>query len=241
MNDMKRGRFLVITLFLLLSCIPWLVTADSENEEDQDIPGTALPPLKLGNSICAFKADDGPCKAIHTRYYFNIQTQRCEVFEYGGCDGNANNFMTLKECQETCVVSEYSVKKRRGRFKKEKPDFCFLEEDPGFCRGYISRYFYNKESQQCEKFKYGGCLGNQNNFKTLEECQITCQDNSNSLQFDHDEDHPIITNNSSPAAKPSDTPSLFVVQEEIRNCWEKTDHSHQVFLWSSALVLTYAS
>uniref|UniRef100_A0A8C0JBG5 Tissue factor pathway inhibitor n=1 Tax=Chelonoidis abingdonii TaxID=106734 RepID=A0A8C0JBG5_CHEAB len=61
----------------------------------------------------------------------------------------------------------------------DDPNFCFMEQDPGICRGYFSRYFYNKESQQCEKFKYGGCLGNQNNFKALEECQIACQDNCN--------------------------------------------------------------
>ncbi|XP_067405156.1 tissue factor pathway inhibitor isoform X2 [Emydura macquarii macquarii] len=209
MNEMKRGCFLVTTLFLLLGCVLWLVTADSENGEDKDIPGAALPPLKLGNSICALKADDGPCKARHIRYYFNIQTRQCEVFEYGGCKGNQNNFITLEECQETCVVSESPVKKRRGRFKKEKPDFCFLEQDPGICRGYISRYFYNKESQQCEKFKYGGCLGNQNNFKALEECQIACQDNSNSLQFDHQEEHPVTMSNSSSVAKPSEFPRLF--------------------------------
>ncbi|NXG72484.1 TFPI1 inhibitor, partial [Baryphthengus martii] len=57
------------------------------------------------------------------------------------------------------------------------PNFCLHEKDPGICRGYFSRYFYNKEAKLCEVFKYGGCLGNQNNFKTLEECQATCQDN----------------------------------------------------------------
>lgn len=59
----------------------------------------------------------------------------------------------------------------------EKPSFCFHEKDPGVCRGYFSRYFYNKETKLCEVFKYGGCLGNQNNFRSLEECQTTCQDN----------------------------------------------------------------
>ncbi|NXV94591.1 TFPI1 inhibitor, partial [Calonectris borealis] len=57
------------------------------------------------------------------------------------------------------------------------PNFCFHEKDPGICRGYFSRYFYNKETKICEVFKYGGCLGNQNNFRNLEECQTTCQGN----------------------------------------------------------------
>lgn len=59
----------------------------------------------------------------------------------------------------------------------EKPNFCYQEKDPGICRGFFSRYFYNKETKICEIFKYGGCLGNQNNFKSLEECQTTCQGN----------------------------------------------------------------
>ncbi|NXQ80879.1 TFPI1 inhibitor, partial [Nyctibius grandis] len=138
-----------------------------------------LPPLKLGHSVCAMKADEGPCKAIHVRYYFNIQSRECEIFEYGGCHGNENNFLTLEECQEKCVVT--------GQYpfsypSIKKPNFCFHEKDPGICRGYFSRYFYNKETKICEVFKYGGCLGNQNNFKDLEECQTTCQGSFLDLQ-----------------------------------------------------------
>lgn len=69
--------------------------------------------------------------------------------------------------------------------QQEKPDFCFLEEDPGICRGYITRYFYNNQSKQCERFKYGGCLGNMNNFETLEECKNTCEDGLNGFQVDN--------------------------------------------------------
>ncbi|NXE45562.1 TFPI1 inhibitor, partial [Casuarius casuarius] len=131
-----------------------------------------LLPLKLGHSICALKADEGPCKAIHMRYYFNLKSRECEIFEYGGCHGNENNFLTLEECQKTCVVTG------QNPFSYQFficPNFCFHEKDPGICRGYFSRYFYNKETKICEIFKYGGCLGNQNNFKNLEECQATCQ------------------------------------------------------------------
>lgn len=71
------------------------------------ITGAALPPLKLVHSFCAMKADDGPCKAIHIRYFFNIKSRKCEVFEYGGCHGNENNFLTLEECQKKCVPGQY--------------------------------------------------------------------------------------------------------------------------------------
>uniref|UniRef100_A0A8C9U5S6 BPTI/Kunitz inhibitor domain-containing protein n=1 Tax=Serinus canaria TaxID=9135 RepID=A0A8C9U5S6_SERCA len=64
-----------------------------------------------------------------------------------------------------------------------QPDFCFHAQEPGVCRGYFTRYFYNKETKLCEAFKYGGCLGNQNNFRSLEECQNTCQDNSQPVPY----------------------------------------------------------
>uniref|UniRef100_A0A8B9IMB4 Tissue factor pathway inhibitor n=1 Tax=Anser cygnoides TaxID=8845 RepID=A0A8B9IMB4_ANSCY len=169
------------------------------------ITGAPLPPLKLGHSICALKADEGPCKAIHIRYYFNIQSRECEIFEYGGCHGNENNFLTLEECQNKCVVTGqypfsyshqffiycmHSMRSLNDNFcqdgkKKtvQNPDFCFHEKDPGTCRGFFSRYFYNKETKLCEIFKYGGCLGNQNNFKSLEECQTTCQGNCKLLSL----------------------------------------------------------
>ncbi|NXR40817.1 TFPI1 inhibitor, partial [Zosterops hypoxanthus] len=162
-----------------------------------------LPPLKLVHSFCAMKADDGPCKAIHIRYFFNIKSRKCEEFEYGGCHGNENNFLTLEECQEKCVptghlrfilqTSSSSVVAlgcilvfilfffthpvHNLALILGKPDFCFHAQEPGVCRGYFTRYFYNKETKLCEAFKYGGCLGNQNNFRSLEECQATCQDN----------------------------------------------------------------
>lgn len=57
------------------------------------------------NEFCALKDEQGPCKAIKDRFFFNVDNGRCELFEYGGCGGNANNFETLEECEETCVVS----------------------------------------------------------------------------------------------------------------------------------------
>ncbi|XP_010217321.1 PREDICTED: tissue factor pathway inhibitor, partial [Tinamus guttatus] len=102
----------------------------------------------------------------------------------------------------------FPVKRTLGKFKEEKPKFCFHEKDPGICRGYFSRYFYNKETKICEVFKYGGCLGNQNNFKNLEECQATCQSSSNLLPVAPTEDHPNTVNSSSPE-EPNQFPGFF--------------------------------
>ncbi|KAM9010944.1 tissue factor pathway inhibitor isoform 2-T3 [Ara ararauna] len=192
-----RKKSCSLTFVLLFVCVTGHATTDLDDREDDDVLDAALPPLKLGHSVCAMKADEGPCKAIHMRYYFNIQSRECEIFEFGGCHGNENNFLTLEECQKKCVVTE-------------KPNFCFHEKDPGICRGYFSRYFYNKETKLCEVFKYGGCLGNQNNFKNLEECQTTCQGNSNLLPIFPTEEHPNTVNSSSLVEEPNQFPGIFV-------------------------------
>ncbi len=49
-----------------------------------------------------------------------------------------------------------------------------MNADPGKCRGYFEKYFYNHESNLCEMFIYGGCGGNRNNFDSEKECQIEC-------------------------------------------------------------------
>ena len=36
------------------------------------------------------------------------------------------------------------------------------------------RYGYNKETEKCEEFTFGGCKGNENSFMSIEECSNTC-------------------------------------------------------------------
>ncbi|XP_030920304.1 tissue factor pathway inhibitor isoform X1 [Geospiza fortis] len=234
MKGRKKGRSSPSPFILLLFCIARHATAELDDSKEEHVVGAALPPLKLVHSFCAMKADEGPCKAIHIRYFFSIKSRKCEVFEYGGCHGNENNFLTLEECQEKCVPKDFPQKMALAKNKKAlflgQPDFCFHAQEPGVCRGYFTRYFYNKETKLCEAFKYGGCLGNQNNFRSLEECQNTCQDNSvtaeehpspvnsSSPAAEHPstvnssspaEEHPSTVNSSSPAEAPSQSPEIF--------------------------------
>lgn len=66
-----------------------------------------LPPLKLLHSFCALKPDNGPCRAMIKQFFFNIHTQQCEEFMYGGCEGNQNRFATLEDCQEKCIEGRF--------------------------------------------------------------------------------------------------------------------------------------
>ncbi|XP_047626417.1 tissue factor pathway inhibitor isoform X2 [Phacochoerus africanus] len=229
---MKEGQIFGASVCLLLSCAFGPLTAiPEEGEEYANITDAMLPPMKPIHSFCAMKADDGPCKAMMKRFFFNINTQQCEEFIYGGCEGNQNRFESLEECKEKCT-RDYPKKTRRlnTTLQKEKPDFCFLEEDAGICRGYITRYFYNNQSKQCERFKYGGCLGNLNNFESLEECKNTCEDALNDLQVDDYRTPLEALNNDSLTLQPTKAPSFFVTTERTNDGWKNADHTYQVFL-----------
>ncbi|VDP82363.1 unnamed protein product [Echinostoma caproni] len=49
-----------------------------------------------------------------------------------------------------------------------------LRPEPGNCRAAITRYAFNRATNKCEEFIYGGCGGNENNFKTKFDCELAC-------------------------------------------------------------------
>ncbi|XP_062573994.1 kielin/chordin-like protein [Saccostrea cucullata] len=51
---------------------------------------------------CDLPLERGSCRARLPRWYYNVKLGKCEMFEYSGCDGNSNNFLTLKDCVEQC-------------------------------------------------------------------------------------------------------------------------------------------
>uniref|UniRef100_A0A915EDC8 BPTI/Kunitz inhibitor domain-containing protein n=1 Tax=Ditylenchus dipsaci TaxID=166011 RepID=A0A915EDC8_9BILA len=53
--------------------------------------------------ICSLQKVHGPCDNYQLRYYFNVEEDACKFFFYSGCNGNANNFQSLAECQTTCI------------------------------------------------------------------------------------------------------------------------------------------
>ncbi|RMX45759.1 hypothetical protein pdam_00004144, partial [Pocillopora damicornis] len=103
---------------------------------------------------CLLPKEPGFCKAFFQRYYFDKSSGQCKRFIYGGCQGNGNNFLTKQECEKRCT--------------------CFFPKKTGPCKAKISRYYYNHRTGKCEKFYYGGCMGNVNNFKRIRQCDKTC-------------------------------------------------------------------
>ncbi|CAK6981233.1 kunitz-type protease inhibitor 1-like [Scomber scombrus] len=74
---------------------------------------------------CTEPPRTGPCRASHTRWYYDPLNRKCQRFTFGGCDGNDNNFETIDKCSETCDgVTERHVFSRGmfERFEEEEDD-----------------------------------------------------------------------------------------------------------------------
>ena len=58
------------------------------------------------DEVCNLEADIGPCRASMPRYFFNSKSGKCELFTYGGCSGNRNNFESASECEKKCLIGK---------------------------------------------------------------------------------------------------------------------------------------
>ncbi|PSC76067.1 Papilin [Micractinium conductrix] len=114
---------------------------------------------------CALPAAPGSgdvqCMAYMPRWAWDEEKKDCVQFVYGGCGGNRNNFETKELCLKRCSP-------------KSAANPCNQPKAVGPCRGRIERWFYNKQSAQCEQFMWGGCKGNKNNFKDQMSCEYAC-------------------------------------------------------------------
>lgn len=59
-------------------------------------------PRLLWLEVCSEQAETGPCRAMISRWYFDVTEGKCAPFFYGGCGGNRNNFDTEEYCMAVC-------------------------------------------------------------------------------------------------------------------------------------------
>ena len=52
---------------------------------------------------CYLPHHRGNGNEILARYFYNSETNRCELFLYKGNGGNLNNFMSVEDCRRTCI------------------------------------------------------------------------------------------------------------------------------------------
>ena len=67
---------------------------------------------KSSNANCNLPPEPGTDRCANARpgyaYHYDVTTGDCKQFQHRGCDLNANNFATLRECKQRCHVREPS-------------------------------------------------------------------------------------------------------------------------------------
>ncbi|XP_010629802.1 eppin isoform X3 [Fukomys damarensis] len=58
--------------------------------------------LDLKQDVCSLPKETGLCMAYFRRWWYNKENNTCDLFIYGGCYGNNNNFQTKGMCQNFC-------------------------------------------------------------------------------------------------------------------------------------------
>ncbi|XP_049613719.1 kunitz-type protease inhibitor 1 [Syngnathus scovelli] len=88
------------------------------------------------------------------------------------CDGvtQCSNSADEKQCgkiNETFSrLLEIDINQRKAR--------CTEPPQTGPCRASLTRWYYDPLSTQCQRFTYGGCHGNENNFAEETQCDASC-------------------------------------------------------------------
>ena len=118
------------------------------------------------NPICNYEVVTGNCRGRKRRYHYDSYTGECKLFYYSGCDGNENNFLSLSECVHACPAAKARVQTFQPLQLRSllTLDPCDQELNLGTCRALVPSYYYDKASQTCKFFFYGGCEGNDNRF-----------------------------------------------------------------------------
>ncbi|XP_071507379.1 uncharacterized protein [Diadema antillarum] len=112
-----------------------------------------------------------------------ITPAKGENFE--GCRDISNQELTAEETQTVgCDLSEFGCcpnqeeaatgPNNEGCPQEDSHDICSLPRNPGICRAWVVKYFFDTNYGQCIQFWYGGCGGNANLFDTLEDCKNEC-------------------------------------------------------------------
>ncbi|XP_041816307.1 protein AMBP-like [Chelmon rostratus] len=131
--------------------VPSLAAADMEGSGDDG-------PLFNGTEACGAAPDTGPCFGIHQRYFYNSSSMSCELFKYGGCLGNQNNFESERECLQRCRTEAV----------------CRLPMAAQPCTGHPPIWAFDSLIGLCLPYKAGFCQTNGNKFYSKAECEEYC-------------------------------------------------------------------
>ncbi|XP_077553035.1 inter-alpha-trypsin inhibitor-like isoform X2 [Haemaphysalis longicornis] len=105
----------------------------------------------------------GSCGKLYGRFFFNASARQCQEFFWLGCTENANNFENREDCEKECLHEPGS-----------RSPICYRRPRRGNCKAIHRRWFFNYRTLMCDRFLWGGCDTNGNNFHTRRLCRLAC-------------------------------------------------------------------
>ena len=127
---------------------------------------------EIPGQYCDVPKNTGTCNKQNSqnftiKWFFDLEYGGCSRFWFANCASDeeqeikGNNFETEKTCEKHCVSPKGS-----GR--------CYLPKVTGPCKASLTKFYFDRKWNKCMEFSYSGCLGNGNNFETIEECNEAC-------------------------------------------------------------------
>ncbi|XP_061467221.1 papilin isoform X2 [Rhineura floridana] len=126
----------------------------------------------------------GPKKEGCSQYYSDVYVNRNEP---AAASPTASQVLSQQKPAEECRISTYgccynniaSASGPQGegclnRPSQTYPINCLLPSAHGPCTDWTTRWYFVSDVGKCNRFWYGGCHGNNNNFPSEEECMKTC-------------------------------------------------------------------
>ncbi|KAG8560917.1 hypothetical protein GDO81_015183 [Engystomops pustulosus] len=99
----------------------------------------------------------------NTRADPSTPSDECRTSQFGCCFDNVN--------RASGPIGEGCLSKPSYAY----PTMCLLPSALGPCTDWTTRWYFVPDVGKCNRFWYGGCHGNKNNFETEEECMNACQ------------------------------------------------------------------
>ncbi|KAM5236338.1 kunitz-type protease inhibitor 2 [Ctenodactylus gundi] len=119
----------------------------------------------------------GRCRASFPRWWYNVTDGSCQMFVYGGCGGNDNNYQSEEKCLEKCAGVTGPKKQDSDDLSSDSfnfEEYCAAEAITGPCRAAFPRWYFDPKKNSCDNFIYGGCRGNKNSYLSKEACMQRC-------------------------------------------------------------------